>query len=312
MDTHYVQEFLVFAAELNYSNAAKRLFITRPTLSDHIRELETELGCELVGKCQGKAALTPAGRRFVQTGAKLVETVQGIIDEYQTLADNLLTVTVAQTNLPWLESLLYKARHAVQGRHPEKRIDIVTANGPHSTIDALREQANDIVVAGCKSYTSGSANRVIPEGMQGFKLRTEDIKLLMTQDNPLFCKDTVCAADLDGSTIMVPPDIYQGYLRDGVVERFEEHGARVALQTMSFSDHFEYFNYDFQDLFGIVPTTLMPRFGIGEREECRAFSLVDLPFKTDFYAVYTDEFASSENGALFVDEMKKLASDEAS
>lgn len=307
MDTRYVQEFLVFAAELNYSNAAKRLFITRPTLSDHIRELEDELGCELVGKRQGKAALTPAGRRFVQTGAKLVETVQGIVDEYQALANNLLTVTVAQTNLPWLESLLYKARHAVQEAHPEKKIDIVTANGPLSTIDALYEQANDIVVAGRKSYVPEKENSVISKGLQGFKLCTEEIKLLMTQDNPLFKKETVYAADLDGSTIMVPPDIYQGYLRDGVIERFEEHGARVTLQTMSFSDHFEYFTYDFQEMFGIVPTTLMPRFGIGEREECRAFSLADMPFKTEFYAVYTDEFATSENGALFVSEMKRLA-----
>ncbi|WP_139653626.1 LysR family transcriptional regulator [Raoultibacter phocaeensis] len=306
MDTRYVKEFLVFAAELNYSTAAKKLFITRPTLSDHIRELEEELGCELVGKRQGKAALTPAGRRFVQTGTQLVETVQGIVDEYRSLADNLLTVTVAQTNLPWLESLLYKTRHAVQEHHPGKRIDIVTASGPRSTVDALREQQNDIVVAGCKSYVSGTDRRVLPQGVQGFKLCTEEIKLLMTQDNPLFGAETVYAADLDGATIMLPPDIYHGYLRDGVVDRFAAYGAHVNLQTMSFSDHFEYFSYDFQDLFGVVPTTLAPRFGIEERDECRAFSLADLPFETDFYAAYTDEFASSENGCIFIDEMKRI------
>lgn len=310
MDTRYVKEFLVFATELNYSTAAKQLFITRPTLSEHIRELEDELGCELVGKRQGKAALTPAGRRFVQTGAKLVETVQDIVAEYQGLADNLLTVTVAQTNLPWLETLLYKARHAVQESHPNKRIDIVTANGPHSTVDALLEQANDIVVAGCKSYTTEKAHRVLPAGIQGFKLCTETINLLMTQDNPLFEKPSIRAADLDGATIMLPPDIYQGYLRDGVVERFKEAGGRVTLRTMSFSDHFEYFSYDFQGLFGVVPTTLIPRFGIEEREECRAFSLDDLSLQTDFYAAYTDEFAESENGRLFVDAMKRIAAAE--
>ncbi|MEG0270974.1 MAG: LysR family transcriptional regulator, partial [Clostridia bacterium] len=109
MDTRYIREFLVFATELNYSTAAKKLYITRPTLSEHIKELEDELGCELVGKHQGKAALTPAGKRFVQTGARLVDSVQDIIDEYRALSDNLLIVTIAQTNLPWLESIIYKA-----------------------------------------------------------------------------------------------------------------------------------------------------------------------------------------------------------
>ncbi|MEG0759591.1 MAG: LysR family transcriptional regulator, partial [Raoultibacter sp.] len=225
MDTRYIREFLVFATELNYSTAAKKLYITRPTLSEHIKELEDELGCELVGKHQGKAALTPAGKRFVQTGARLVDSVQDIIDEYRALSDNLLIVTIAQTNLPWLESIIYKARHAVQELHPEKQIDIVTANGPHSTIDALRNEVNDIVVAGYKSYVSHEDRAELPEGVQKFKLCTEEIKLLMTQGNPLFSKTSLEAKDLDGATLMLPPDIYQGYLRDNVVERFETQGA---------------------------------------------------------------------------------------
>ena len=134
---------------------------------------------------------------------------------------------------------------------------------------------------------------MLAEGMQGFKVRTEEIKLLMTRGNPLFEASSINAADLDGATIMLPPDIYHGYLRDGVADRFAACGARIALQTMSFADHFEYFSYDFQEMFGIVPTTLVPRFGIDAREECRAFSLDDLPLETDFYAVYTDGFAAS-------------------
>lgn len=307
MDTRYVEEFLVFAEDANYSAAAKRLFITRPTLTEHIRELEAELGCPLVGKSQGRVVLTPAGKRFVHSGAQLLETVRSTVGEYRNLADNLLTVTVAQTNLPWLETILYKARCAVQQRYPAKRIDIVTVNGPCSTVDALWDGTNDIVVAGAKSYVPLTERMVYPEGIQGFRLGTEEIKLLITQSSPLFGKGKICARDLDGASLMLPPDIYRGYIRDGVIERFREHGARVELQTLSFSDHFEYFTYDFQDRVGVVPTTLIPRFGIDGREECRAFSLEDLSFHTDFYALYTDEFACSENGSLLVDAMRRLA-----
>lgn len=306
MDTRYVEEFLVFAEDANYSAAAKKLFITRPTLTEHIHELEEELGCLLVGKSQGRVVLSPEGKRFVQTGAQLLEFVRTTVDEYKNLADNLLTATVAQTNLPWLETILYKARCAVQQRYPAKRIDIVTINGPFSTVDALRNGTNDLVVAGAKSYVPAAQRRAYPEDVQGFRLGTEEIKLLITQGNPLFNKSKIYASDLDGASIMLPPDIYHGYLRDGVVERFKEHDACVELQTLSFGDHFEYFTYDFQDRIGVVPTTLIPRFGIDEREECRAFSLEDLPLFTDFYVLFTDEFANSENGSLLVSAMRCL------
>ena len=44
VNTRYLKEFLVIAEELNFSAAAKRLYTTRPTLSEHLAELEDELG----------------------------------------------------------------------------------------------------------------------------------------------------------------------------------------------------------------------------------------------------------------------------
>lgn len=53
MNTRYLKEFLVIAEELNFSAAAKRLYTTRPTLSEHLAELEDELGCKLVERGHG-------------------------------------------------------------------------------------------------------------------------------------------------------------------------------------------------------------------------------------------------------------------
>lgn len=310
MNTCHLQEFLLFAKELNYSSAAKKLFITRPTLTDHLNELESELGCKLISKGQGRPALTPAGARFVQTANKLVKEWEDVCEEYQGMAENLLVVTIAATNLPWLETLLYKARRSIAGKYPSKRIDIVTDAGALSTLDALESHANDIVVTGCKSYLSKGDGSPLLEGVCGFKIRTETINLLMTQGNPLFEADSLKAEDLDGATLVLPPDIYQGYLRDGVIERFASRGARITLRTFEFKDHFEYFTYDFGEAFGVVPTTLIPRFGINEREECRTFLLEDLVLSTDFIAAFRKEFVETENGRLLYEEMKKLAEED--
>ena len=307
MNTQHLQEYLVFSEELNWTTAARRLFTTRPTLVEHVRGLEQELSCKLVVSRDGRLALTPAGRRFTRTAKELLEAWEAAQAEYREMGDNLLTVHVASSNLPWLETLLYKARRAVQEAHPYKRIEILPCPGLHSSVDALGSSEDDIVVAGFKDYLNEGRAGVIPDGLCGFELGVEDIRLFMTRDNPLFAKPDICASDLDGATLVLPPDIYRTWLRDDTVGYLASHGARVTLRTLDFSGHTEYFSFEFADVFGIVPTTLMPRYGIDAREELRSFSLPDVPLRTRFYALARREFVESENGGLLFAEMRRAA-----
>ncbi|NPD30459.1 LysR family transcriptional regulator [Eggerthellaceae bacterium zg-1084] len=305
MDTRFIREFLDFATDLNYSAAARRLFITRPTLVDHIRELEAELHCQLVMRRNGRPALTPAGNRFVGTGTRYLADTERMLREYRELSDNLLNVKVSQTNLPWIETLLYESRHAIQSRHPEKRIEISTQPGACSSVDALVDGTNDLVVVGRKSYRGEGGLLPLAEGIEGFFLRTEEIKLMMTRDNPLFHRAAISARDLDGATLMLPPDIYQGYQDDDVPARFAERGALISLATARLHDHFEYSMLDFGSMFGVMPVTLASRLGIEGRTECRLFSLDDLRLETRFCVLYLSEFARSANGRLLIDEMAR-------
>lgn len=307
MNTQHLREFLLFAQEPNYSLAAERLYITRPTLVEHIRALESELQCKLVASDRRQVCLTPAGKRFVQEASQLLRRWEEIQDEYRELADNLLTVTISSSNLPWLETILYRARRAIHDRYPYKRIDILSDNGASSSAEALDERSNDIVVAGYKSYLGESERPSIPDGLCGFPLVTEEIKLLMTRENPLFSQPVVHTRDIDGATFVLPPDIYRSWTRDGVVAYLAGNGARVTLRTADFSDHAEYFAFDFGKALGVVPVTLVPRYGIDAREEYRAFSLDDLPLTTDFFALAKRDFVETENGGILFEEMRRAA-----
>lgn len=308
MDTRQLEEFLVLAQELNYSAAAKRLFITRPTLVEHIRSLEAELECKLVESDGKHIALASGGKRFVITAESLLKTWRETKDEYSSLSENLLTVKIATTNLPWLETLIYKARRSIHKTHPYKHIEIVTDNGPLSTIEALEERRNDITIAGYKEYLEEAERPELPQGIRGFPISIEEIKLLMTREHPFFEMGSIKTQDLDGQTFILPPDIYRSWSRDGMVDQFERRGTRVCLQTLDFSDHSEYFTYEFAANLGIIPTTLVPRFGIDQREEYRAFSLEDWSIRTRFYALFKEEFTETENGSLLYREMERLAS----
>jgi len=308
LNTRFLEEYLLFAEELNWSTASEKLFVTRPTLVDHVRQLETELECKLVSSDHKQLALTPAGRQFVQTARDLLRSWETVREEYRALADNLLTVTIASSNLPWLESILYKARRNIIERYPYKRIEIEATGGTLCSVDALDAQTNDIVVAGFKNFRCQDMRPPVSDAYDSFMLRTEAIKLLITQDNPLFSKEQVYVRDLDGYTFMLPPDIYKSWSRDGMAARLAEFGAHVTLKSMDFSDHIEYFNCDFGAMVGIVPTTLAPRYGIDTREEYRAFSLVDLPIESCFFAIARKEFTATENGGLLFEEMRRIAS----
>ena len=295
---------------MNFSAAAKQLFITRPTLNEHIAELESELGCALVEKSKGRAALTAAGKRFAKTAETILASWEQTVDEYQHLEENLCTVTISSTNLPWLEVLLHRARRRIAESHPRKSFDIVTDNGALATLDALKGARNDITVVGCKRFSehAGDAHESVTDN--AFAVSTEPVYLLIGESCPLFGREHLCAHDLDGATFVLPPDIYQSYLRDEVREALLDKGAHVQLRTEPFKDHFEYFAYDAGNAIGVVPATLVPRFGINLRTDCKIAQLDDLPFITDFYAVFRKGFLATENGRLLFTVMRSLAAND--
>lgn len=61
MDLRLLNYFAILCEEMNYGRAAKRLFISQPTLSQQIKMLEQSLGLILIQKVGNKFELTPEG-----------------------------------------------------------------------------------------------------------------------------------------------------------------------------------------------------------------------------------------------------------
>lgn len=64
---------IVVAGETSLNEAAKKLFISQPSLSNAIHNLEEEVGIEIFRRSKSGIALTPEGTEFIGYARQVVE-----------------------------------------------------------------------------------------------------------------------------------------------------------------------------------------------------------------------------------------------
>ena len=70
MDIRVLRYFLTVAREESFSKAAEVLYLSQPTLSRQIREMEEELGVQLLIRTNLNVQLTPEGQRLRRRARK--------------------------------------------------------------------------------------------------------------------------------------------------------------------------------------------------------------------------------------------------
>lgn len=71
-----IEAFLKVAEVGSFTRAAGRLHVAQPALSQHVRDLENELGIRLFDRTTRRVELTEGGREFRSTAAKIVEELE--------------------------------------------------------------------------------------------------------------------------------------------------------------------------------------------------------------------------------------------
>src|SRR5271154_2310257 len=78
LELRHLRYFCAVARELNFSRAAEQLHIAQPPLSRQIRDLEEELGGELLDRRSRPLKLTPAGRFFQVQAQQVLDRVSEV------------------------------------------------------------------------------------------------------------------------------------------------------------------------------------------------------------------------------------------
>jgi DNA-binding transcriptional LysR family regulator len=124
LELRHLRYFREVVDELHFGHAAARLFVTQPTLSVQIRQLEEEVGARLFDRHTRQVTLTDAGRVLDEAARRILRSVDVAVENTrQTQAGRAGVLRLGFGTTFMLSSLAQTIRHYRQ-RYPAVRVDL--------------------------------------------------------------------------------------------------------------------------------------------------------------------------------------------
>jgi DNA-binding transcriptional LysR family regulator len=86
MELRHLRYFVAVAEEQNVSRAASRLYVSQPALSRQIKDLENELGFQLLERSAKSVRLTEAGRVFLSEAKAVLQRAEDAVKAARSIA----------------------------------------------------------------------------------------------------------------------------------------------------------------------------------------------------------------------------------
>ncbi|MBX6383884.1 MAG: LysR family transcriptional regulator [Microbispora sp.] len=197
--------FLVVAEERHFGNAAARLGMAQPPLSQRIKRLEEELGVRLFERSSRRVALTEAGRLLVPEAREIVARAERIRDLMADMARGAAAVVragvPADLGAPVLAALIAGFRD----RRPDVRLSL-TEMGTAAQVAALLEGRLDVGLL---------RHPVAGHGLACGPVLVRYPGVLLAEDDELTAWAAVHLGDLAGrDLVMFPRDAEPGLYDD--------------------------------------------------------------------------------------------------
>jgi LysR family transcriptional regulator, cyn operon transcriptional activator len=186
MDLHQLRVFQAAVKSGGFTRASEQLHLSQSTVSQHIKELEEELGCPLFLRVGKRVLVTEAGRvllQYAETIFRDLKNAEMAVRELNAMKRGTVRLGVGPT------TLTYRLPHVLgdySRRFPNIEL-IVLAGTTEFLLDAVRSQHLDLAVV----------MRTAPRpGMIATPLGREEMIIVVNGEHPLARQKTVEPADL--------------------------------------------------------------------------------------------------------------------
>ena len=193
-----LEMFIALATERHFGRAAERCGVTQPSLSAAIKQLEGELGVQLVWRGSRFEGLTPEGARVLDWARRIVGDARTLREEMRAARHGLsgnLRIGVVPTALPMIAKLTGPYLRS----HPNVQIEILS----RSSGDILHQIDNLQIDAGVTYLDNEPLGRVVSE-----PLYVERYLLLIRDDHPFASRASLSWAELASLPLcLLTPDM---------------------------------------------------------------------------------------------------------
>jgi LysR family transcriptional repressor of citA len=124
MELSWLNTFLTAAECGNFRKSAELLFISQPSVTVHIKQLENELGVKLFERDKKKMRLTEEGKRYYEHAKRLIEVHQKGLDDLQSYKQGYSTNLSLGISPLLVDTILPFVLKTYLNKHPQVEVSV--------------------------------------------------------------------------------------------------------------------------------------------------------------------------------------------
>jgi DNA-binding transcriptional LysR family regulator len=194
MELRHLRYFVAVAEELHFRRAAERLHISQPPLSQQIRQLEAELGVQLLERSRRRVELTAAGEAFYARAREILDAV----DDAARLARRVQRGEVGRLSVGFVGSAMYSLLPEVLHAFREERGDVGLRLRELTTAAQLDQLESGRIDVGFVRPQSPPRGGVATETVM-----REQIVVALPESHRLAGRDRLALAELAGEPLVL-------------------------------------------------------------------------------------------------------------
>ena len=188
-------KYMITAAEIgSITEAAKALFISQPSLSGAIKEVEKEAGISIFTRCRAGIALTKEGMEFLGYARQVVQQMELLESKYINNQPAKQRFCISTQHYTFTANVFVEL---VQHFGQERFEFILNETQTHQIIEDVRNRFSDIGILYISNYNESVLKKVLEENDLSFhEIFSASPHVFLRKDHPLACRESLKLDDL--------------------------------------------------------------------------------------------------------------------
>lgn len=225
---HYIVEI---ARCKSMSKASKKLYITQPSLSTAIQNLEDELGFQIFKRSATGVALTDKGESLLKIAEEIVQQMEKIKELSNPDNDTVTNLNLAAVPV-FCNALMINLIQALKREHPHINANIIELR-PCKILPALISGTADLAIG---TYSPSTKEQILQEATRNNiivePIFHDKMYCFVHRNHPLAQKRSVCMEDLENDI----PAFFNDYALMDSYECLQPDSNEYAKNYYSFTD----------------------------------------------------------------------------